>query len=846
MASLSSRKRQRCSYCRKTGHNKRVCPILHPEKYEQPRASHNGTSSTVDLSISKKQHFSPMVDIHVTKKPEVSSHVVNLRAEGYEKEWDAVTPYVPEKAPQLPQCASYNPAEAVSFSNKVAKVNAYLSAVKAYTKQDQAVPRADRMKEKPVVIRQPLVSRIGSSFSFPRPSFSFFSRAKDWWYGVLNAKYMRYVAVILLFFSILPFPALSMYIHVRKTGDEVINASTNAFLSLQSSTAAAFHANLPQAQYDLEEALASFDTATNLVDKEHKLLISTAKLLPIIGAEVKSRQAVLEAGHKLALWNTYLVKGIEEASKDDSMSIIDRFRILRVHIDRSIPQYQEALVLLNKVNPSTLPLEYQEPFVQFRDLFAAVIDDMHDIVQLVDAVDLVFGGKHPRTHLIMFQNTNEWRPTGGFTGSFAVVNFSDGKWDIDVPGGGTYDLQGQLDVFEKPPLPLQLVNKRWEFQDANWFPDFSASAQKTAWFYEHARGETVDGVIAIDSTVLERFLRVVGPQVSRAYDDVSLDADSAVHSIEEQIVSEKDSSAPKQIVSSLLLQFLTDVQSLDAGDMLGLLQELHEALEQGEIKVYFSDESQSYFRQFGWTGELVATAPAQDYLHVSVANIGGAKTDALIEQNIDHQSVIQEDGSIIDTVIIHRAQDAYYGDNTLYNTSNISYIRAYVPEGAELLDAGGFTPPPEDFFVVPEDWYVDDVDVLKQEQGLHIDEHTGTRITNEFEKTAFGNWMITSPGESQSLYFVYKLPFSLFDMSTKQEDTWADLLYNETPASKYSLLTQKQSGKDVHFSSQIIYPNSWQPVWKSRPDIDFASNGATFDTTLLVDEVYGVVFAQHK
>ena len=37
-----------------------------------------------------------------------------------------------------------------------------------------------------------------------------------------------------------------------------------------------------------------------------------------------------------------------------------------------------------------------------------------------------------------------------------------------------------------------------------------------------------------------------------------------------------------------------------------------------------------------------------------------------------------------------------------YGGNNVDYVRVYVPEGAELLDAGGFNYPPEEVFNVPE------------------------------------------------------------------------------------------------------------------------------------------------
>ena len=81
--------------------------------------------------------------------------------------------------------------------------------------------------------------------------------------------------------------------------------------------------------------------------------------------------------------------------------------------------------------------------------------------------------------------------------------------NLDIPGGGTYDLQGQLDVFVKPPLPLQLLKIAGSFR-TRIVSRFSRGREKIEWFYEHGRGATVDGVIAINATVLEDYCQYLG------------------------------------------------------------------------------------------------------------------------------------------------------------------------------------------------------------------------------------------------------------------------------------------------------------------------------------------------
>lgn len=664
----------------------------------------------------------------------------------------------------------------------------------------------------------------------------------------LNYRRQAYIALVLLIIASLPFPAIGYYNNLKNDGARIIEASANAFLSLQSSTVAAIQANIDQAQFDLNSALVSFGEANSIVDKEYKVLQYVVKFLPVVGRQVDSREHLLTAGHHLALGNTYLIKGAREVENSQDLFLTDKIKIFTNHLRSAIPQYREALLDLGSVDEKTIPVEYQGSFRDFKLLFASFIDDMNDLVELSYSLDLLFGSEQLKRYLLVFQNNNELRPTGGFMGSFAIVDVQKGKvLNFDIPGGGTYDLQGQLDVYVKPPLPLQLANARWEFQDANWFPDFPASARKIEWFFEHGRGVTVDGVIAINASVLERLLLVLGPVVNEEY-DLMITSDNAITNLQQEVEIDynKKENQPKKILSDFAGQFLQRMSALSTADAIRLATELNEAIQEKEIQVYFNDQAiENKMASFGWTGEVLPNAENQDYLYLVNANIQGQKSDAVIEQKIEHQAVVQADGTILDTVVINRKHNGKKGEN-FYGVNNVDYIRVYVPQGSELVEAGGFNYPAEDAFYTPESWYKEDSDLLSNEQEIMIDTKTGTRVTSEFGKTAFGNWMMVEPGQTSQVYFTYKLPFKLFALGESNQvpewKKWTVALAGAAKnTSRYSLLVQKQSGIDSDFTSQVIYPDGWSPVWQENNDLRLAANGAEYSCVLQRDYVYGVV-----
>ena len=128
---------------------------------------------------------------------------------------------------------------------------------------------------------------------------------------------------------------------------------------------------------------------------------------------------------------------------------------------------------------------------------------------------------------------------------------------------------------------------------------------------------------------------------------------------------------------------------------------------------------------------------------------------------------------------------------------------------------------------------------------MHLD--SGTRVTQQFDKTVFGNWMITLPGEERVAYFTYELPFGIpLNTQISQTAGWTGKLLPAQikEASRYTLLVQAQSGAQSTFSSSMIYPDGWAPAWRSSDDIVLAENGATVQQESMHDMIYGIVMEQ--
>jgi hypothetical protein len=823
-AQTAKKRARRCSLCRTPGHTKRTC------------RTRGGITQTTSI-----QERKPLV-VRVTKNMPTSSHVVNLKNNQSDDLVEDIPVFTEQKKPVVTRVT-------VPFAQLVRRANGLAQAAKSGRPAFKKIIVPKKKKETP---RIPKLQTQRLTFAIQRKERPVRSRSRRSIPAWLEPH--RFVAIVtaLCLIAFVPFPVASYYKSLQQTVQTVAQQTTDGFLLLQSSTVAALHANVPQAQHDLASALKSFALAGSLVEKEHQLLQSLVNMIPVVGSQLQSRQSLLAAGHHVALANSYVIKGVGTVQHSTDMTLTDKVEVLGYHIRSALPQYEQALERMASISIQTIPAEHQKTFEEFRVLFATFIDDLRDMHSLMNVSVDFFGGDDFKRYLIVFQNERELRATGGFIGSFAVCDFQKGTLlGCDIPSGGSYDLQGSLSAYVQPPSPLQIVNSRWEFQDANWWPDFEASAKKMMWFYEKSEDTTVDGVIAINAAMFESFLSVVGPVYSDSF-SLAFDADTGLDTLQTQVEESPNTEKPKEIIGSLAEQFAHVLPELESTDMMKLVVALHHGLSSKDVQIYTEDEQiQTTLASFGWTGAVLPTSQTQDYLYVVGSNVGGAKSNKRIVQDIDHQAVVDADGNVTVTTVIHRLHTGRI-DEGLYGSTNIDYLRVYVPEGSVLRDAGGFTFPPEQQFHAPEPWYDIDADVAAYDQQELVHDASGTRINQQFGKTVFGNWVMTHPGQESNVFFVYDLPFKI-PMDGVSPSTKVDAFHqrladfrDHNPASRYSLLVQKQSGIDSVFRSTIIYPDGWRPAWRSSGDVQFASNGSRVDVMLDHDRLFGMVFEKQQ
>ena len=632
------------------------------------------------------------------------------------------------------------------------------------------------------------------------------------------------IAGIFIAFSIFVFNWVSCAYAIKKN---IINESLSGYSSIISAKESLIQSDFDIASYNFSSAWKNFANANNQLKK---LGIIAVKIIEYLPDEflVSSGKHLLDAGEHISKAGRNLSIVADVFSKNyfsDFLNLQNKTPITDIisaclgNLKISLEELQKAEKSIRNVNQRSLPYEYKESVEILKDNLPKIEKIVSKSLEFSEVILDILGHYQKKQYLLIFQNNSELRATGGFIGTYGILTLDKGRIEnlfID----GVFNADGQLKVNVVPPFPIQKISTAWSMHDANWFFDFPTSAKKIAWFYEKTGGPTVDGVIAINPVLIEKLLNLTGPISMEKY-KVSLDANNFRDIVQYKVEEDYDKilNRPKQILKDFAPLFLSKLTKLSPDLQKEAIKIIFDCLEQKDILIYFRDDNlEDFIKKQGWAGEVISTD--KDYLAVVNSNICGYKTDRVIEQEINHFSEIQSDGSIIDTVVIKRKHKG--GNFSWYNKVNSDFIRIYVPLGSQLLFVKGNTKeensPPIDY---SKNGFITDKLVEKIEKNMKFDKKNSTYIFEESKKTVFGSWVYVSPGHSVEVVYKYKLPFKI----------------NINKPDSYNLIVQKQSGINSKFSFKLDFPSSWKVAWKYPENW----NDKWVDK-LTTDKIFGVAF----
>ena len=443
-----------------------------------------------------------------------------------------------------------------------------------------------------------------------------------------------------------------------------------------------------------------------------------------------------------------------------------------------------------------------------KENYFAYSNDLYVVEDFLTGVINLFDSEESCRILLMFQNSSELRPAGGFLGSYGELVVQGGQMkELVVEDIYWPDHPMNFDEKYIAPEPLQRITKDWGARDANWFFNFPTSAETTMNMLEDSKiykenNVQFKGVIGIGVNVLATIMKYVGPIELEEY-GLTVNYENFLAELQREVETGKDKQAgenPKKILAVLAPKILERFEGLSDGDTKKLIEDLGEHIKNKDIMFYAQDKQiNNLFRKYNIAGE-VYTPPDGfwgSYLAVVNANIAGGKSDAFVNQNINLWLNVNTEGGVLGDINITREHNGEDQEDLWYRESNKDYIKIFTNSDSNLIFSSGGD---ERYEILEEyDDSYEKLETLQEIEETKIYNKTyNIWTTNEFGKQAFATWLLTEAGERSNLEIQYENP-TLQNFSLQS-------------GKKFQFVFDKQSGSDTGLNLKISAPLGY--IWE--------------------------------
>jgi hypothetical protein len=326
-----------------------------------------------------------------------------------------------------------------------------------------------------------------------------------------------------------------------------------------------------------------------------------------------------------------------------------------------------------------------------------------DIVSRIDELDGamaltldIIGANGPRRYLILTQNPDEVRPTGGYIGTYGLLSGDGGHIKLLQYGAGGVWAKAHPQAAIPPkraPFVFQYATPPQEqtISNVNVTADFPAAAELAATMWRRGGEQPINGVLSLEPTVLARLVQVLGSVRVPAYHETVTAAnvqqriDFYTHGAPSK---GKSDAERKDFIAELAHAVLARMLTVHGDQWLDVATGLRTGLKQREAMVWSADAHvQSAIARLGWDGSLPTTTG--DF-YADAEWEYAAKNGSGLLRTFDHTVTLHADGSGSATTVM-TLRDTYDAKHYA-NLDSLSYVTPYGPVGGTLNRAASDPP----------------------------------------------------------------------------------------------------------------------------------------------------------
>lgn len=298
-----------------------------------------------------------------------------------------------------------------------------------------------------------------------------------------------------------------------------------------------------------------------------------------------------------------------------------------------------------------------------------------------------------RRHLLLSQNPDEPRPTGGYIGTYGVATGEGGKLRLTAYAASSVWTKAHPKAVvpaSKAPFIFGYVRQAQDLSNVNTLPHWPHAAEAAAAMWQRGGEAPLDGVLTFMPGMLVRLVGRLEPVRVPGYPDVltAANIDERLEHYSHGPGARGKSNAERQeFIGDLAHVLLDRVLDAPTDELPDLLRAVSTGLIAGEGALWSRSAAvQTALRELGWDGSF-PTAQGDFYADAEFAL--ASKNGRALRRTFDHSVSLSADGSgASDTVMLLRNTMPYRPG---INIDSSAYLTPYGPRGA-LLDPASDKP----------------------------------------------------------------------------------------------------------------------------------------------------------
>ncbi len=407
--------------------------------------------------------------------------------------------------------------------------------------------------------------------------------------------------------------------------------------------------NFAPLQANLFEISESVQDAGLDLDKWNEVSIQTEELSSFPFSPIKKILRRMESiVEEVYILREALVTTFHESPlhTDNVLALFEHVETIDMHI-RKIEgslRWIPSFLLSEEQNQKIAAVKVQIKMVR------AILEDVEKFERIIKS----FARKEERL-LVLLQNQNEPRSTGGFVGSLLVIDFDEEliTWDFE----DVYALDRKVPGEDQPPAPefFHDLSKTISLRDANFWPDFVTSSHAYRDFFKSIDETKPTTIVAINMNVIEEFLKFTGPvKLSKwgvSVNEYNVDL-VLQFLVESKITGRFNAKGPvlefaEQLFHPRHLERI-DFEDILAFDLDGFIAEKNVLAHSTNISL------QKLFEKWSIDGRVREKREADNFLYFDFISVGANKSEKFVWTKLWHDSEIMKDGTVNNSLEIIR------------------------------------------------------------------------------------------------------------------------------------------------------------------------------------------------